>query len=239
MAQHRAARPRAAAALTALSLLVIVLVVLPSLPPPTAHASASYAATVLADHPVSYWRLGELSGTAAADSGSGGNTGTYTGGTTLGVPGAITSDTNVAAKFNGTSGYVSVADNPNLDITANLTLEMWVKPGLLNGTTQTVLQKGTSANAAGPGWQYRVSITSANRWKAILFVGSASFEMTDNLDALSTSRWDYLVVVRNGANVTFYVNGQAVAGVAILGRHQRHHRHARLRTGGRLRELLL
>ena len=217
MAHLRPTRQRTAVAITAFSVLMIASVTMPALATSVAHASANYAATVLADGPVSYWRLGELSGTTATDSGAGGNTGTYNTGTTLGVPGAITSDTNTATQFNGTQGYVSVPDNANLDITGNMTLEMLAKPGLLNGTTQTVLQKGTSASAAGAGWQYRVSVTSANRWKAILFVGATSFELTDNIDTLSTSRWDYLVVVRNGSTVTFYVDGQSVASTAISG----------------------
>jgi hypothetical protein len=217
MAQHRAVPQHALAAVTAFSLLLVVLATLPSPSTPITHAAASYSGVVLGDGPVSYWRLGEQSGTTAVDSGPGGNTGAYNGGTTLGVPGAIVSDTNSAAAVNGTSGYVSVADNPNLDITGNMTLEMWAKPGLLNGTTQTTLHKGTSASAAGPGWQYRVSITSANRWKAILFVGSASIAITDNVDTLSTSRWDYLVVARNGSTMTFYVNAQSVGSTSISG----------------------
>ena len=217
MAHHRAARRNATAAVTAFSLLLVAAITLPSLTIPTVRASASYSATVLADGPVSYWRLGEQSGATAVDSGSGGNNGAYTGGATLGTSGAIVNDTDTAATFNGSNGFVSVADNPNLDITGDLTLEMWARPGLLNGTTQTVLHKGTSSSSAGSGWQYRVSITSANRWKAILFVGSRSYELTDTVDTLSVSRWDYLVVVRSGATMAFYVNGLAVASTTISG----------------------
>jgi Concanavalin A-like lectin/glucanases superfamily/Calcineurin-like phosphoesterase len=217
MAQHRTVPQHALAAVTVFASLLVVIATLPSPATPITHASASYSGVVLADGPVSYWRLGEQSGTTAFDSVTGSNNGTYNSGTTLGVPGAIVSDTNSAAAVNGTSGYVSVADNPNLDITGDMTLEMWAKPGLLNGTTQTILQKGTSANAAGPGWQYRVSITSANQWKAILFVGSASIAVIDTIDTLSTSRWDYLVEVRSGSTMTFYVNRQPVGSTSISG----------------------
>src|SRR2546426_1498950 len=56
---------------------------------PRAHATGdAYSAQVLADNPVSYWRLDEASGTTAADQ-QGSNAGTITGGVTLNQPGVI------------------------------------------------------------------------------------------------------------------------------------------------------
>ena len=217
MAHHQVVRRRTLAAITALSVVFVASAAIPVRATPTARASANYSSTVLADGPVSYWRLGEQSGTTALDIGTGANNGTFTGGYTLGVNGAIVSDTNDAVGFNGSTGYVSVPDKANLDLTGDMTLEMWAKPGLLNGTTQTVLQKGTSASSAGTGWQYRISINSANHWKGIIFVGTTSYEIIDNTDTLSTSRWDYLALVRSGSTLTFYVNGQSVGSAAVSG----------------------
>jgi hypothetical protein len=217
MAHHQVLRRRTLAAIMALSVVFVASAAIPVGAAPAARASANYSSMVLADGPVSYWRLGEQSGATAFDSGTGANNGTFTGGYTLGVGGAIVSDTNTAGAFNGSTGYVSVPDKANLDMTGDMTLEMWAKPGLLNGTTQTVLQKGTSASSAGPGWQYRTSINSANHWKGIIFVGTTSYEIIDNTDTLSTSRWDYLVLVRSGSTLTFYVNGQSVGSVAVSG----------------------
>ena len=50
-----------------------------------ATTSGAYATQVLADSPVSYWRLGETSGTTASDA-AGSNAGSYAGGVTLGQP---------------------------------------------------------------------------------------------------------------------------------------------------------
>lgn len=222
MPHHRSVRRSRAirrACTTTIALIVVfaAITIFPPLREAHVLAGTSYASTVLGDGPVSYWRLGEQTGTTAADSGNGGNNGTYNGGSTLGVAGAIVGDTDTAVKLNGSTGYVGVPDNANLDITGDMTLEMWAKPGALNGTTQTVLQKGTSSNVAGPGWQYRMSINSANRWKGILFVGNSSFEIIDTIDTLSATRWDYLVLVRSGTTQTLYVNGQAVGSVSISG----------------------
>ena len=67
-----------------------------------------YSQTVLADSPRAYWRLGEASGTSAADASGNGRTGSYVASPTLGVPGALTGDSNTAVGFNGSSQYVNV-----------------------------------------------------------------------------------------------------------------------------------
>ncbi len=71
------------------------------------NGSTGYAATVLGQNPAGYWRFGESSGTIAADSSPSLDGGTYTGGVTLGQPGAIIGDSNTAATFDGSTGYFS------------------------------------------------------------------------------------------------------------------------------------
>ena len=85
---------------------------------------ADYAAEVLADSPVSYWKLDETSGTTATDA-TGGNNGTYMGGYTLNQPG-IPSAGRPAVLFNGSSGYISLGAPAALNITAAWTLEACV-----------------------------------------------------------------------------------------------------------------
>src|SRR5262245_53081062 len=58
--------------------------------------------------PVGYWRLGEASGTAMADSSSNGLNGTYTSsGVNKGIMSPIAGETNTAIFFNGGYGSVS------------------------------------------------------------------------------------------------------------------------------------
>jgi hypothetical protein len=93
--------------------------------PGQAPASA-YADQVLADSPISYWRLGETSGSTASDA-TGVNPGTYIGGVTLGQPGALTGDPNSAASFDGVNDYTVVPDSSTLDLTSGVTVEAWIK----------------------------------------------------------------------------------------------------------------
>ena len=68
----------------------------------TAQTATGYSGEVLADSPRAYWRLGEASGTSAADSSGNNRTGTYLNTPTLSQTGALTADTNTAVAFNGT-----------------------------------------------------------------------------------------------------------------------------------------
>jgi len=72
---------------------------------------------------VDYWRLGEQSGTTFADI-SGPSPATLKGGVTLGALGALESDPNKAASFDGASGAASA--NVDLSATSQLTLEFWL-----------------------------------------------------------------------------------------------------------------
>jgi len=65
----------------------------------TAQASATYSQSVLADSPAVYYRLGEGSGTTAADSSGNGRNGAYLSGAQLGIAGA-TGDGDTAINVN-------------------------------------------------------------------------------------------------------------------------------------------
>jgi len=177
----------------------------PTSTPTVTGGLSAYQAAVLADAPVSYWRLGELSGTTAADSRDG-NSGTITGGVTLGGAGALPADTNKAMAFNGIDGYVSVASSANLNITGDLSLELWAKPGVL-GVTMEVAQKGGTGGSAT--WQYRLRLSASKHWQGNVFSGSTTYTVTDP-GTPSTSRWDHLVLTRSGSTLTLYVNGVSV-----------------------------
>src|SRR5439155_12156247 len=68
-----------------------------------------YSSEVLADNPVAYYRLGEANGLAAAADASGhGFTGSYGGGVTFGQAGAMPSELDTSAQFEGKTGYVQL-----------------------------------------------------------------------------------------------------------------------------------
>ncbi|HEY1537845.1 MAG TPA: LamG-like jellyroll fold domain-containing protein [Solirubrobacteraceae bacterium] len=121
------------------------LVNVPSPPP-------SYAATVLASSPVGYWRMGEPSGTVMTDSSGNHNNGTYLGGVTLAVPGALASDPNTAASFDGVNDSARVPDSASLHTGATFTLEAWIKRSS-SAKSYELLNKGANG--------YQLTVMSA------------------------------------------------------------------------------
>ena len=177
-------------------------------PPPPA-----YRSLVLADGPVSYWRLGEASGTTAADS-AGTNTGSVRGGVTFGAPGALIGDSDTSMSFDGSSGYVSVANNANLNLTGDLTVEAWARPSALDGVTRAVVHKGGTGGY--PTYQYRIGLTSGNLWRGTVYVGSNNLTVSSPGIA-STLGWTHLVMTRSGSTLKLYLNGTAVATATASG----------------------
>src|SRR5438876_10051446 len=76
----------------------------------------SYRASVLADHPVAYWRLNETTGAVMADVSGNGNDGAYAGAVTVAQPGALASDADTAVGFDPTSGAASVPSTASLQV---------------------------------------------------------------------------------------------------------------------------
>lgn len=90
---------------------------------------------LVADGPVSLWLYDETTGTSAADSGSAGNTGTYTGGFTLGRSCTVNPDTgNNAVQLNGSTGKIT-SGATSIPVGGNArTLVALVRRGSLEGT---------------------------------------------------------------------------------------------------------
>jgi hypothetical protein len=89
-------------------------------------SAASYRDAVTATAGLlSYWRLGETSGTVAADQLLT-NPGTYSGGVTLSEPGALAGDPDKAVRFDGSTGVVTVPTSATLDPNS-ITVELWAR----------------------------------------------------------------------------------------------------------------
>ncbi len=166
----------------------------------------AYQDVILAEASLAaYWRLGETSGTSAADS-KGTNTGTYTGTYTLGAAGVIRGDPNKALTVSG-AGYVSVPAAAALNLGDVFSLEAWVRhpnPTGFNGLVQSIVDKGALAyfmrlqgTATGAQLQLRINSNAT--------VAFASKEITDTAG-------HHVVATKNGATVKLYLDGVDVTG---------------------------
>jgi len=165
-----------------------------------------YAQLVLADNPMSYWRLDETGGTMAFDC-VGGRNGIFTN-ALLGQPGDNLVDVHYSARF----GYLATSNSYvggipiDFGSTSNqsLTVETWVKGGV-PGTDAGLVTKGTGSSGeqfnldcGGTGHAFRFFVRKDDGTAAL-----ASGTVLPN------NQWQHVVGVLNraGGFVAVYVNG--------------------------------
>jgi len=110
-----------------------------------AEASAAYQDTILGTPGlVSYWRLGEASGTTAVDA-KGLQNGTLGGVLEYGQAGALNNNANTAINFNAQADTFSAPDRAEYDLNA-FTIEFWVR---FNSFGNTSWERRMSSKGAG------------------------------------------------------------------------------------------
>jgi hypothetical protein len=166
---------------------------------------------VLSDAPRAYWRLGETSGTTAADE-RGNAPGTYLSGVTLGAPGALAGDGNTAGRFDGVDDRVSMGDpaNGSLDFeTGDFTVEAWVRTSV-NGE-RTVVSKRPSS---GPYWQFTVTDDAGHVGQIRVngSDGTATRQAYGPAVRVDDGNWHYVAVVFDrDTGIIVYVDGASLA----------------------------
>jgi subtilisin family serine protease len=170
---------------------------------------STYAAAVLADAPVSYWRLGETSGTNAGDE-KGTNPGTYQSSPTLGATSLLATDAgNTAVSFDGTNDNVKVPSSASLQFTSSLSLEAWIKPTSLptSGKFASILTKAESYSLQfnGPRLEFTI-MQSGVRQRLQAAEG-----------AITAGQTYHVVGTYDGTTQRLYINGNLVASTALSG----------------------
>ena len=175
----------------------------PEPPAPT----GTYAEDVVGDSPVSYWRLGESGGTAAADSAGSANA-LASGGVTFGAAGAIGSDSNTAATFDGTDDLVATQSSvpgPNA-----FAVEAWFK------TTSTAGGKIVGFGNANTGLS-----STADRHLYLDGTGRVAFgvypgarRIVQSGAGLNDGQWHHVVGNLGPSGMELYVDGVRVGQLA-------------------------
>lgn len=167
---------------------------------------SNYAQTILADTPVAYYRLAELTGTIADDISGNAQQGTLNGGitqrtATLLADAADMSDLSMT--FNGTSGYIALPSSGTWP-TGNSawTLECWCKPANATNTNDaqiiTIGQPGTN------GKQAVICQTSSGGW-GVKTWGGTGHDFNGNGTSIAGTIY-YLAATYDGAShINLYV----------------------------------
>jgi len=159
---------------------------------------------VLADAPLAYWRLDEMSGTTAADI-AGTNTGSILGAVSLFQPGGLFGDNDRAYGFDGSTAYVAAPSGALNGAFPTWTAEAWVKPSSL-AAGQRVLSDGY-VNGTNPG--YEIAIDGIGNPYAAVAAGATNAQLIAGTSGgpIVAGSWHYLAATWDGAALRFYLDG--------------------------------
>jgi hypothetical protein len=186
-------------------------VALTVLPAPT----YPYARSVLADHPVSYWRLDETAGSVAYDCFAG-NNGIYNK-VLLGQTGNPLLDTHKAARFGSLASANSLVTNMVINFatagSATFSIEAWV-----NGGTQSADNGLVTKGIGSGGEQFNLDCGGSGHAFRFFVRDSAGSPHLATSTVANNNKWHHLVGVCDQvhSNLVLYVDGANAAQTTIL-----------------------
>ena len=149
-----------------------------------------------------YWRLGETSGTTAADASGGGHSGTYSGSPTLNQADGLVGDSNPAVAFDGVNDQVTWT-NALGTINGAYTVSVWAKPEHPTNT-MTVIGSRT-----GGDYGFALKFSGGNSIQANIGNGSVWLASAATVTyPYLVNRWYHLSFVVTTAGWWGYVNGE-------------------------------
>ena len=140
----------------------------------------------------------------ATDS-KGATNGTYTGGVTLGAAGALTTDSDKAASFDGVDDFVAIGDVHDFAGTAPFSVEFWLKKDVASTSDYIRLVDKHKTAAPRDGWVFAIDPGT----QKILFErwGAGNQDSFASSTATQTGRWYHLVGTYDGTSMRLYIDG--------------------------------
>jgi prepilin-type N-terminal cleavage/methylation domain-containing protein len=150
---------------------------------------------------VGVWNFETLeTGNIVLDSSGYGNNGTVYGGA---VPVAGMEQLGNALQFDGVNDYVDCGNSASLDITGDITVELWAT-GVYGGGGRTLISKGNILFGNDPGYAFQYASVPA---KLYLVMGNGTSNLQKNM-SLDSFGWTHLAFTRNSSGVVnTYKNG--------------------------------
>jgi hypothetical protein len=171
--------------------------------------ASDYSSAILADSPWLYWRLGETTGTTAADTSGNSRTGTYTGTATTSYTlnqSSLITGTNPSCAFDIASGVHGYVEGPSsLDLSASdYTVEFWVNLATTATSFAGLYSKG---KAGGSNNDFSLQ-RDATGTRGLLFHGITSLEITNFWGTLAGGGTKHVVILYTNAtkSVGIYIN---------------------------------
>lgn len=174
------------------------------------HLPASFSDAVVALGPTVYWKMNETSGTTAIDYSGGGHNGSVIGGVTVNST-ALLANGDKSYSYNGSSGYVNVADGAYLDHQTAISGFCWMK----TSATFTRALWDRDGGISNRGWQFRhnfgeLTFVKVGGTGGTITVTEASANVNNNAVHMVGFTYD-------GSNVRLYKDGAKIKTGAAAG----------------------
>ena len=179
-------------------------------PPPTSPSPPqSYAAVVMEDRPVSYWRLDELSGTKAHDA-RGANPGLYRDDPRLGRPSLLPTDPHDGSVgLDGAGDYIRVPASRSLSPGDRVSVEAWIRPARLPGRRNFALLAGEMDS-------YSIQL-DGRRLAFSISKGHSRSRLLARPGLIAAGRAYHVVGTYDGTSQRLFVDGVDVASAPVAG----------------------
>lgn len=177
-----------------------------------------YSQAILADQPVAYYRLDEISGTAVNDSSGNSYNGTINGAVTMNQQGALVNDSDAAMLFDGSTAYLSLSSALKTDGWTAFSLESWIKLTNNTFTGNPCVMANDYPNSDHDGFQ--LFLAPASDGHAGYFAvanGTTTTQIQFGSGVLNANTWIHLVATYNGSTIQVYVNGAQVGSGTFSG----------------------
>ena len=164
-----------------------------------------------------YWKLDELTGTAAADSSGNNHGATLMGGAAISplVPPIPTNNQRSVALLNAVNNqHVNVPSSAAFDFTTGFTLACWVRPTGTPNTQMGLIERWSSGTSANNGYLFRMGRigdpATAHHIKINVGNGTTPIEVAE-YTAIPLNIWTHLATTWDGTWLKLYKNGAMVA----------------------------
>jgi hypothetical protein len=133
----------------------------------------------------------------------GGDNGTVHGGVTF-----PSGEVAQAFSFDGSSGYVSAPDSPNLDVTNAITIDAWVKPATAGNSQGLVFVMLKGDNCCGDTQSYGFGWGTESMLQSIIFrLGNSTTNAEVRSDPIPLNQFTHVAGTYDGTTMRLYING--------------------------------
>ncbi|MEU7167301.1 LamG-like jellyroll fold domain-containing protein [Streptomyces morookaense] len=171
--------------------------------------SAAYADAVRSSGPVEYWRLGDRSGSTAANEIAGGADGAYRDGVTLGAAGPFSDGDGSSATLDGSAGAVQVPTDP-LKGSGALSYEMWFRTGKPGGVLLGL--QDAELGSTPSSWNPSLLVDADGKLRGQLWHGGTGKPIVSP-SPVTDNAWHHAVLTGSAGGQSLYLDGTKIGGL--------------------------